>query len=282
MATVRELYDTDFTGDLNVGSVFQLRVDGVEVNVPVRLHFDFTSYAKYVSCYLETAACRGDVCKGLVGLIDRFLALGDSVEVSSGFGSEPMVNGVSLVFTGRFFVYHEAGIDDPAIRDAEAFGTAHRVAVRFRGPMYAAEKTALERPLAFISHDSRDQDAIARPLAIELVGLRCPVWFDEFSLNVGDRLRESIERGIQEARKCVLVLTPNFLSNTGWTRAEFDAVFTREMVERADVVLPVWSDVTAAQVYEYSPTLANRVAVQWTLGSKEVARRLHRAILRSS
>ena len=108
----------------------------------------------------------------------------------------------------------------------------------------------------------------------------CPVWFDEFSLNVGDRLRESIERGLREARKCVLVVTPNFLDNTGWTRAEFNAIFTREIVERNDVLLPVWHRVTREQVYEYSPVLADRVAVDWSLGKNEVVRRLRRAILR--
>jgi hypothetical protein len=60
----------------------------------------------------------------------------------------------------------------------------------------------------------------------------CPVWFDEFSLQVGDRLRESIERGLREARKCILVITPNFISNRGWTREEFSAIFSRELVDK--------------------------------------------------
>ena len=83
----------------------------------------------------------------------------------------------------------------------------------------------------------------------------CPVWFDEFSLKVGDRLRESIEKGIRECKKCILVLTPNFLSNPGWTKVEFNSIFTREIVEKQDLVLPVWRDVSRDQVFEYSPTL---------------------------
>ena len=31
---------------------------------------------------------------------------------------------------------------------------------------------------------------IARPIASELRSLMCPAWFDEFSLKVGDSLRE--------------------------------------------------------------------------------------------
>jgi hypothetical protein len=106
----------------------------------------------------------------------------------------------------------------------------------------------------------------------------CPVWFDEFSLRVGHPLRESIERGLSEARKCVLIITPHFIGNAGWTKTEFNAIFTRELVERANVILPVWNGVTRQEVYEYSPVLADRLAVNWNLGPDEVIRRLRRAI----
>jgi hypothetical protein len=109
--------------------------------------------------------------------------------------------------------------------------------------------------------------------------MMCPVWFDEFSLKVGDHLRESIERGLREARKCVLVLTPNFLSNGGWTKTEFNSIFTREIIEQKDVVLPVWHDVSRKDVYDYSPTLADRLALQWNMGETEVVRKLRQAII---
>lgn len=34
--------------------------------------------------------------------------------------------------------------------------------------------------------------------------------YHEFSLKVGDKLRESIEKGLKDCRKCILVLSPNF------------------------------------------------------------------------
>jgi TIR domain len=82
----------------------------------------------------------------------------------------------------------------------------------------------------------------------------CWVWFDEYSLNVGDSLRESIERGIKECKRCILVISKNFLGNSGWTKGEFNSVFTRELLENKRLVLPVWHDVTAQEVYEYSPS----------------------------
>ena len=120
-----------------------------------------------------------------------------------------------------------------------------------------------QQPLAFISHDSKDKELIAKPLAHGLNSRLCFVWYDEFSLKVGDSLRESIEKGIKEAKKCVLVLTPNFLNNPGWGKKEFNSIFTREMIFDERIVLPIWHNVTKEDVYEYSPSLADTVALIW-------------------
>lgn len=108
----------------------------------------------------------------------------------------------------------------------------------------------------------------------------CHAWYDEYSLKVGDSLRETIEKGLKEARKCVLILSPNFISNNGWTKVEFNSVFTREILEQTSVVLPVWYNVSAQQVYEYSPSLADKVGLNWQqLGEDEVIRRLYNVII---
>jgi hypothetical protein len=99
---------------------------------------------------------------------------------------------------------------------AEATALGH--SLTFRSTEYVADRNKRERPRAFIAHDSRDKTEIAQPLAIELAKLMCPVWYDEFTLRVGDSLRESIESGLRECPKCILVLTPNFLSNEGWSK----------------------------------------------------------------
>jgi hypothetical protein len=119
---------------------------------------------------------------------------------------------------------------------------------------------------------------LVRALAIELSGLMCPVWYDEFSLQVGDSLRTTIEKGLKETKKCVLVLSPSFLSNGGWGKAEFDSVFTREILQGTNVILPVWHNVTVREVYEYSPRLADKVALMSSIGVAELARKLSNAI----
>lgn len=87
----------------------------------------------------------------------------------------------------------------------------------FWSTLHAQKRSAREKPLAFVSHDLRDKD-VAGSIAIGLSKLMCPVWYDEFSLKVGDRLRENIEKGLKECKKCIIVMSSNFCSNTGWTK----------------------------------------------------------------
>lgn len=68
---------------------------------------------------------------------------------------------------------------------------------------------------AFISHDSKDKDDLARPLADKLRGMLCPVWHDEYSFRVVKVLGESIDKDLTKARKCILLLSPNLLANDG-------------------------------------------------------------------
>jgi hypothetical protein len=131
-----------------------------------------------------------------------------------------------------------------------------------------------KRPEVFVCHDSRDKKEIANEVAERLMRLGCRVWYDDFSLAVGDSLRESIECGLKKAEKCILILSPRFLSNGGWTKAEFNSIFSIEVGQRQNIILPVWAGVTRSQVLAYSPMLADRVGVNWSLGSKEVVRRL--------
>jgi TIR domain len=183
---------------------------------------------------------------------------------------------------GECFIYSETDLDADAIRQLQADAESLGHNLQFRSTGYVSGRTRFEVPLAFVSHDSRDKE-VARAIAVNLQKMLCPVWYDEFSLKAGDNLRDSIEKGLKECGKCVLVLSPNFLSNNGWTKKEFDSVFTREILEETALVLPVWLGVTKHQVFEYSPGLLNVKGLEWgSLGEEEVCRLLHRAIMDSA
>ena len=180
----------------------------------------------------------------------------------------------------RVFIYAETAFTQAQIADLQHIASQFQHDLQFRDSDYARQRTVREKPLAFISHDSRDKESVARPIALNLQRKLCPVWYDEFSLPLGANLRESIEKGLKECKKCVLVLSPHFLSNRGWGKKEFESIFTREVLQASGLVLPVWAGVTKEQVYEYSPSLLNVKGVDWNaLGEEEVCRQIYMATM---
>lgn len=107
----------------------------------------------------------------------------------------------------------------------------------------------------FISHASEDKDAIVRPLATELEGLSVRVWYDEFSLKLGDSLSTSIDKGLKESRFGLLVLSKSFLVKN-WPEYEYRSLLTRQ-IDGEKVILPLWYGVTKEDVKGYSLFLAD-------------------------
>ncbi|MGH7812814.1 MAG: toll/interleukin-1 receptor domain-containing protein [Candidatus Binataceae bacterium] len=128
----------------------------------------------------------------------------------------------------------------------------------------------------FISHASEDKDAFVRPLAEALQKRGLKVWFDEFTVKVGDSLRRSIDRGLAKSRFGVVVISPDFLRKE-WPQKELDGLVARE-VDGVRVILPVWHKITRKQILAYSPPLADRYAASSERGLDHVVSELVRAI----
>ena len=62
----------------------------------------------------------------------------------------------------------------------------------------------------FISHAFEDKDSFVRELAFELQKMEYSVWYDEFSLTVGESLTKSINKGIKNSLCGIVVLSPYF------------------------------------------------------------------------
>lgn len=110
----------------------------------------------------------------------------------------------------------------------------------------------------FISHASEDKDDIVRPLANALISQGLKVWYDEFTLRIGDSLRQKIDRGLATSKVGLVVLSPSFISK-GWTNYELDGIVTRT-VSGEQILLPIWHNITKQEVIDYSPSLADKVA----------------------
>lgn len=128
----------------------------------------------------------------------------------------------------------------------------------------------------FISHASDDKEDIARPLADALRQRGIKVWFDEFTLKVGDSLRRSIDKGLARSRYGIVIISPAFLERE-WPQKELDGLVARE-IDGHKVILPVWHSIDAIDLRRRSPMLADRLATNSTKGLDQVVADLLAAI----
>jgi TIR domain len=129
----------------------------------------------------------------------------------------------------------------------------------------------------FISHASEDKDAVVRPLAEELRGRGVRVWYDEYELKIGDSLRTSIEQGLAQSRRGIVIISPDFFKKH-WTREELNGLTALEAAAGAHRVLPVWHNIDHAEVASQAPMLADRVAATTDLSIPELAVKLIEAL----
>lgn len=124
----------------------------------------------------------------------------------------------------------------------------------------------------FVSHAWEDKEGFVRPLVEALGRQGVKVWYDEFTLRVGDSLRRAIDRGLSRSRYGIVVLSPRFLAKE-WPQRELDGLLALES-DGQKIILPVWHDITADAIRAYSPTLADRVAVRSSVGLERVTAQL--------
>ena len=128
----------------------------------------------------------------------------------------------------------------------------------------------------FICHAGEDKDGIARPLASLLRDEGYRVWYDEFSLTVGDSLRSSIDKGLAESDFGVVILSKSFFEKT-WPQQELNGLASKE-THGKKVILPVWHQVGVDDIRTFSPILADRIGVPSDQGVRHVAAQLVRAM----
>ncbi|MFU0414098.1 TIR domain-containing protein, partial [Acinetobacter baumannii] len=125
----------------------------------------------------------------------------------------------------------------------------------------------------FISHASEDKEDFVRPLAETLQELGIKVWYDEFSLKVGDSLRRKIDSGLRNSKYGTVVLSADFMKKE-WTNYELDALVAREM-NGHKMILPIWHKISKTDVINYSPNLADKVALNTSISTiQEIAEQL--------
>jgi hypothetical protein len=124
----------------------------------------------------------------------------------------------------------------------------------------------------FICHASEDKAEVVEPLAVELASRGAVVWYDRWTLKIGDSLSAKIDEGLASSRYGIVVLSPHFFTKP-WPQRELSGLVQREM-EGRKVILPVWHNVDHAFVARHSPTLADKMAGSTSIGIAALAVKL--------
>ena len=140
---------------------------------------------------------------------------------------------------------------------------------------FSSSETQKYKYDVFISHASEDKETFVRPLAQLLKNENVNVWYDEFTLKLGDSLRCSIDKGISESRYGVVVLSKAFF-NKKWAQLELSAFVSQ--IDKEKNILPIWYNVGKKEVEKFSPILADKVAVSSENGLSFVVKKILEAI----
>lgn len=115
----------------------------------------------------------------------------------------------------------------------------------------------------FISHAHEDKDDIVRDLAQALVDNNFKVWYDDFELKLGDSLRKKIDEGLVKSRFGIVIISPSFIMKR-WPEYELNGMVAKEM-NGHKVILPIWHKVTKDEVLRFSPSLADKIAMNTSI-----------------
>lgn len=114
---------------------------------------------------------------------------------------------------------------------------------------------------AFISYASEDREQVVESLAAWLEKFGLKVWYDQFSLSAGDSLSESIAEGLSKSAYGILVISKNFVRKN-WTRHELQGLTQVELSQNRKHILPIWYMISADEVRDFNPSLADKLAIE--------------------
>ncbi|NBH02727.1 toll/interleukin-1 receptor domain-containing protein [Amycolatopsis sp. SID8362] len=112
----------------------------------------------------------------------------------------------------------------------------------------------------FISHSSANKSFVKR-LAMDLAQRGFEVWYDEWRLDVGARLTETIRASVGASSFVLVAMSAEMLASD-WVKRELDQALEMERAEKRDIILPVRLDDS-----ELPADLANRLYADFSKGS---------------
>ena len=180
MATIREYFDTDARAlTVHKNWICSSRDATTSVEIIARIAYDFEANAKYWYIYIpensDLSGCLGAIFATPELGKCRLGPEGDVTLVEMGHSDySERLSSPTLQFTRRIHLYLDFDVSAANRSSLVTEVLAKGFYLSIRDREYARIRSEFEKPLAFISHDSRDKDGLVRELAHQLVRLMCP------------------------------------------------------------------------------------------------------------
>jgi hypothetical protein len=280
--TLYEYFQRDLRNVNKLDSFPNGAVKADDTTLTARAYSDFEACIRYRGYWVPAAMAGLPQLTFLLTDVDAIFTPTAPFTVNIGF-QDVIFNARGLEsdefpYSPRMLLYVDAVLSAQVRAGLAQTARAAGLILEIRDQTYAVLRDRNDKRLAFISHDSRNKDLV-RPLAESLRSLICPVWYDEFALTPGMSLRKSIDVGLRDTERCIVVLSPEFIGNDGWPAFEFDGAFGKHVKGGGNVIIPVWHNVSYDDVFNYSPMVANLFALNSSIGLDKLTEDLFRTLI---
>lgn len=109
----------------------------------------------------------------------------------------------------------------------------------------------------FLSHATADKTDYVLPLYDEIRKLGINIFYDTDSIDWGDTLKTTIEKGLSNCEFGIIVISPNFLGRE-WTEKELTDLLERENETGQKVILPILHSMSIDDLKATYPEVAEK------------------------
>jgi hypothetical protein len=112
----------------------------------------------------------------------------------------------------------------------------------------------------FISHANKDKEDLIEDLYHSLKLLGVNIFYDKENLEWGDNWKNRILNGTKNAEFAIIVISSNFFDRE-WTERELNEFLNRQNRNGQKLILPILHNITAEQLKEKYPSVADIQAI---------------------
>ncbi|MEX2477551.1 MAG: toll/interleukin-1 receptor domain-containing protein [Gracilimonas sp.] len=133
----------------------------------------------------------------------------------------------------------------------------------------------MEKFDTFISYAGEDKQ-FANEIVGALKAKGFKVWYAPIELTVGNKLLDSIEKGMSKSKSGILLISSHYLEK-GWTNYEMDTL-VRQHIEISKNIYPIWHNVSKEKVEARHSGLGGIVSLKTEIGFSKIISELTKVL----